>query len=83
AHSLKATALSEAGRNDEALQEYLMCVALKPNWTKVKLQAQKVLSKVFSSVFENGNMPTPLHPLQGGVASRLIKPPASLIVQCV
>ena len=42
AHSLKATALSEAGRNDEALQEYLMCVALKPNWTKVKLQAQKV-----------------------------------------
>ncbi|KAI9534422.1 hypothetical protein NQZ68_012655 [Dissostichus eleginoides] len=79
AHSLKATALSEAGRNDEALQEYLMCVALKPNWTKVKLQAQKVLSEVFSSVFENGNMPTLLHPLQGGVASRLIKPPASLM----
>ncbi|XP_034002527.1 LON peptidase N-terminal domain and RING finger protein 2-like [Trematomus bernacchii] len=77
AHSLKATALSEAGRNDEALQEYLMCVALKPNWTKVKLQAQKVLSEVFSSVFENGNMP--LHPLQGGVASRLIKPPALLM----
>ncbi|KAF3843594.1 hypothetical protein F7725_002443 [Dissostichus mawsoni] len=69
AHSLKATTLSEAGRNDEALQEYLMCVALKPNWTKVKLQAQKVLSEVFSSVFENGNMPTPLHPLQGGTLS--------------
>ncbi|KAK5860666.1 hypothetical protein PBY51_022127 [Eleginops maclovinus] len=79
AHCLKATALSEAGRNDEAVQEYLMCVALKPNWTKVKLQAQKVLSEVFSSVFENGNMPTPLHPLQGCVASRLIKPHALLM----
>uniref|UniRef100_A0A7N8XU14 LON peptidase N-terminal domain and ring finger 2 n=1 Tax=Mastacembelus armatus TaxID=205130 RepID=A0A7N8XU14_9TELE len=42
AHYLKATALCKAGRNDEALQEYLMCVALKPNWTKVKLEAQKV-----------------------------------------
>lgn len=78
AHCLKATALSEAGRNDEALQEYLVCVALKPNWTKVKLEAQKVLSEVFSSVFENEDMPTPLHPLQGGMATRLIKPPALL-----
>uniref|UniRef100_A0A3Q3FLT8 Si:ch1073-440b2.1 n=1 Tax=Labrus bergylta TaxID=56723 RepID=A0A3Q3FLT8_9LABR len=42
AHCLKATALSKGGRNDEALQEYLMCVALKPDWTKVKLEAQKV-----------------------------------------
>ncbi|XP_059198873.1 LON peptidase N-terminal domain and RING finger protein 2 [Centropristis striata] len=78
AHCLKAMALSEAGRNDEALQEYFMCVALKPDWTKVKLEAQKVLSEVFSSVFENEDMPTPLHPLQGGVATRLIKPPALL-----
>ncbi|XP_068592990.1 LOW QUALITY PROTEIN: LON peptidase N-terminal domain and RING finger protein 2-like [Cebidichthys violaceus] len=78
AHCLKATALSEAGRNDAALQEYLWCVALKPNWTKVKLEAQKVLSEVFSSVFENQDLPTPLHPLQGGVATRLIKPPALL-----
>ncbi|XP_029314562.1 LON peptidase N-terminal domain and RING finger protein 2 [Cottoperca gobio] len=78
AHCLKATALSEAGRNDEALQEYLVCVALKPDWTKVKLEAQKVLSEVFSSVFENGDMPTPLHPLQGAVATRLIKPSALL-----
>ncbi|XP_075941222.1 LON peptidase N-terminal domain and RING finger protein 2 isoform X2 [Anarhichas minor] len=78
AHCLKATALSEAGRNDEALQEYLLCVALKPNWTKVKLEAQKVLSEVFSLVFENQDLPTPLHPLQGGVATRLIKPPALL-----
>ncbi|KAL7385085.1 hypothetical protein ABVT39_015201 [Epinephelus coioides] len=78
AHCLKAMALSEAGRNDEALQEYFMCVALKPDWTKVRLEAQKVLSEVFSSVFENEDMPTPLHPLQGGLATRLIKPPALL-----
>lgn len=42
ARCLKATALSNAGRNDEALQEYFLCVALKPDWTKVKLEAQKV-----------------------------------------
>ncbi|XP_034550533.1 LON peptidase N-terminal domain and RING finger protein 2 [Notolabrus celidotus] len=78
AHCLKATALSKAGRNDEALQEYFMCVALNPDWTKVKLEAQKVLSELFSSVFENEDMPTPLHPLQGGMATRLIKPPALL-----
>ncbi|XP_035507092.1 LON peptidase N-terminal domain and RING finger protein 2 [Scophthalmus maximus] len=78
AHYLKATALSKAGRNDEALQEYLVCVALKPDWTKVKLEAQKVLSELFSSVFENEDLPTPLHPLQGGLDTRLIKPPALL-----
>ncbi|XP_041856980.1 LON peptidase N-terminal domain and RING finger protein 2 [Melanotaenia boesemani] len=78
AHCLKATALSKAGRNDEALQEYFLCVALKPDWTKVKLEAQKVLSELFSSVFENEDLPTPLHPLQGGLATRLIKPPALL-----
>uniref|UniRef100_A0A1A7X899 LON peptidase N-terminal domain and ring finger 2 n=1 Tax=Iconisemion striatum TaxID=60296 RepID=A0A1A7X899_9TELE len=78
AHCLKATALSKAGRNDEALQEYFLCVALKPNMTKVKLEAQKVLCELFSSVFENEDMPTPLHPLQGGLATRLIKPPALL-----
>lgn len=47
AHCLKATALSKAGRNDEALQEYFMCVALKPDWTKVKLEAQKVKAAPF------------------------------------
>ncbi|CAN9498504.1 unnamed protein product [Ophioblennius macclurei] len=78
AHSLKAEALTKAGQNDEALQEYLLCVALKPEWTKVKLEAQKVLSELFSSVFENEEMPTPLHPLQGGAATRLIKPAALL-----
>lgn len=78
AHYLKATALIKAARNDEALQEYFHCVALKPDWTKVKLEAQKVLSELFSSVFEREDMPTPLHPLQGGLATRLIKPPALL-----
>ncbi|KAF7215337.1 LON peptidase N-terminal domain and RING finger protein 2 [Nothobranchius furzeri] len=78
AHCLKATALSKAGCNDEALQEYFLCVALKPNMTKVKLEAQKVLCELFSSVFENKDMPTPLHPLQGGLATRLIKPSALL-----
>ncbi|XP_069581341.1 LON peptidase N-terminal domain and RING finger protein 2 [Brachyistius frenatus] len=78
AHCLKATALSKAGRNDEALQEYFLCVALKPDWTKVKLEAQKVLSELFNSVFDNEDLPTPLHPLQGGLATRLIKPPALL-----
>lgn len=78
AHYLKATALSKAGRNDEALQEYFLCVALRPDWTKVKLEAQKVLSELFSSVFEREDLPTPLHPLQGGAATRLIKPTALL-----
>ncbi|KAG7235556.1 hypothetical protein INR49_002558 [Caranx melampygus] len=78
AHYLKATALSKASRNDEALQEYFQCVALKPDWTKVKLEAQRILSELFSSVFENEDLPTPLHPLQGGLATRLIKPPALL-----
>ncbi|XP_057709277.1 LON peptidase N-terminal domain and RING finger protein 2 [Corythoichthys intestinalis] len=78
AHYLKATTLSKAARNDEALEEYFLCVALKPDWTKVRVEAQKVLAELFSSVFENQDMPTPLHPLQGGVASRPIKPPALL-----
>lgn len=38
----------------------------------------KVLSELFSSVFENEEMPTPLHPLQGGLTDRLIKPTALL-----
>ncbi|XP_056436555.1 LON peptidase N-terminal domain and RING finger protein 2 [Gadus chalcogrammus] len=76
AHHLMASALTKAGRKDEALQEYFLCVALKPNCTKIKLEAQTVLSELFSSVFERDDRPTPLHPLQGGGTSRLIKPPA-------
>ncbi|XP_045062398.1 LON peptidase N-terminal domain and RING finger protein 2-like [Coregonus clupeaformis] len=46
AHYIKASALSKANCNDEALKEYFMCVALKPDWTTVKLEAQKVLSEL-------------------------------------
>uniref|UniRef100_A0A8C4YU69 LON peptidase N-terminal domain and ring finger 2 n=1 Tax=Gadus morhua TaxID=8049 RepID=A0A8C4YU69_GADMO len=42
AHHLMASALTKAGRKDEALQEYFLCVALKPNCTKIKLEAQTV-----------------------------------------
>uniref|UniRef100_A0A8C3ALC6 LON peptidase N-terminal domain and ring finger 2 n=1 Tax=Cyclopterus lumpus TaxID=8103 RepID=A0A8C3ALC6_CYCLU len=42
AHCVNATALKGAGRPDEALHEYLVCVALKPDWTTAKLEAQKV-----------------------------------------
>lgn len=74
AHHVKACALSKSNRNEEALQEYFRCVALKPDWTSVKLEAQKVLSELFSSVFEDDNIPTPLHPLQGSPATRLKAP---------
>ncbi|KAJ8407386.1 hypothetical protein AAFF_G00279600 [Aldrovandia affinis] len=82
AHYVKATALSKAGRREEALQEYFLCVALKPSWTAVKLEAQKILSDVFSSVFVRDGLPTPLRPHQGGSTSSSgpvrIKPPALL-----
>ncbi|CAB1347144.1 unnamed protein product [Coregonus sp. 'balchen'] len=78
AHYIKASALSKANRNDEALKEYFLCVALKPDWTMVKLEAQKVLSELFSSVFEKDGQPTPKHPLQGGPSTRLLKPSALL-----
>ncbi|XP_034042015.1 LON peptidase N-terminal domain and RING finger protein 2 [Thalassophryne amazonica] len=77
AHYLKATALSRAGQNDEALQEYFKCVALKPDWTKVKVEAQKVLSELFSSMYDEEDLP--LHHLQGGLSALLIKPPALLM----
>ncbi|KAG9349314.1 hypothetical protein JZ751_027757 [Albula glossodonta] len=64
AHYLKATALNEAGQKEEALQEYLLCIALKPEWASVKLQAQKILSDMISSVFERDSLPTPLRPHQ-------------------
>ncbi|XP_014029315.2 LON peptidase N-terminal domain and RING finger protein 2 [Salmo salar] len=78
AHHIKASALSKANYNDEALKEYFMCVALKPDWMTVKLEAQKLLSELFSSAFEKDGQPTPLHPLQGGPSTRRLKPPALL-----
>ncbi|KAI4877112.1 hypothetical protein NFI96_026461 [Prochilodus magdalenae] len=74
AHYIKAKAFCSAGRREEALQEYFYCVALKPDWASVKMEAQKVLCEMFSSVFEDDSLDTPLHPLQAtGPASR-IKP---------
>ncbi|KAJ8012966.1 hypothetical protein DPEC_G00048370 [Dallia pectoralis] len=78
AHYIKASALCKANRNEEALQEYFLCVALKPEWTKIKLEAQTVLSELFSSVFESDGQPRSIHPLQGGPSTHPLKPPALL-----
>ncbi|KAJ8332299.1 hypothetical protein SKAU_G00427250 [Synaphobranchus kaupii] len=79
AHYMKATALSKLGRKEEALQEYFLCVALKPSWVAVKLEAQKMLSEVFSSVFERDGLPTPLRPHQGGTMSSSCFKPSALL----
>ncbi|XP_067115418.1 LON peptidase N-terminal domain and RING finger protein 2-like [Osmerus mordax] len=78
AHSLRASALIRASRKEEALQEYFLCVALKPDWTTVKMEAQKVLSELFSSVFERADVPQPLLPLSGDPSTRFLKPSALL-----
>ncbi|KAK6485386.1 LON peptidase N-terminal domain and RING finger protein 2-like [Huso huso] len=62
AHYLKAIALTKVGRKEEALKEFLFCVALRPEWSSVKLEAQKILCETFSSVFENDSFPAPLRP---------------------
>ncbi|XP_041114785.1 LON peptidase N-terminal domain and RING finger protein 2 isoform X6 [Polyodon spathula] len=62
AHYLKAVALTKVGRNEEALKEFLFCVALRPEWSSVKLEAQKILCEMFSSAFENNSFPSPLRP---------------------
>uniref|UniRef100_UPI00398F0445 LON peptidase N-terminal domain and RING finger protein 2 isoform X2 n=1 Tax=Pristiophorus japonicus TaxID=55135 RepID=UPI00398F0445 len=49
----KAQALVEMGRTEEALKEYLYCIALRPDWKSVKLEAQKILCGMFSPVLEN------------------------------
>ncbi|XP_041728592.2 LON peptidase N-terminal domain and RING finger protein 2-like isoform X1 [Coregonus clupeaformis] len=79
AHYVKALALNKAGYNEEALQEYFYCLALKPNWTSVKLETQKMLSELFFSVFKTDGLPTSsLRPHQTGLASHL--KPASLLL---
>ncbi|XP_048091079.1 LON peptidase N-terminal domain and RING finger protein 2 [Alosa alosa] len=77
AHYTKAKALSAAGRAEEALQQYFYCVALKPGWSVVKLEAQKVLGELFSSVFEEDGLSAPLPSRQSGPSSRL--KPSSLV----
>lgn len=48
------------------------------SWSATMFFVPQVLSELFSSVFENEEMPAPLHPLQGGLADRFIKPTALL-----
>ncbi|XP_026867593.2 LON peptidase N-terminal domain and RING finger protein 2 isoform X2 [Electrophorus electricus] len=66
AHYIKAKALCSSHRREEALQEYFYCVALKPDWTAVKMEAQK------------DSLVTPLHPHQGTGLSSRIKPSSLL-----
>ncbi|XP_007259096.3 LON peptidase N-terminal domain and RING finger protein 2 [Astyanax mexicanus] len=78
AHYIKAKAIRGANRREEALQELLYCVALKSDWASVKMEAQKVLCEMFSSVFEDDGLDTPLHPLQATGPNPRIKPLALL-----
>ncbi|XP_026060058.1 LON peptidase N-terminal domain and RING finger protein 2-like isoform X2 [Carassius auratus] len=77
AHYIKATAFRSTGRNEEALQEYFYCLALKFDWIAVKLEAQKILSHMFSSVFANNGLATSMQPLPVGSTSRI--KPSSLL----
>ncbi|XP_067298492.1 LON peptidase N-terminal domain and RING finger protein 2, partial [Pseudorasbora parva] len=77
AHYIKAAAFRGAGRSEEALQEYFYCVALKSDWIAVKLEAQKILSQMFSSVFVNEGLAMFLQPLPAGPSPR-IKPTSLL-----
>ncbi|XP_069747120.1 LON peptidase N-terminal domain and RING finger protein 2-like isoform X2 [Narcine bancroftii] len=52
-HFWKAEALAQMSRIEEALKEYLYCIALRPDWKAVKLKAQKILCDIFAPVVEN------------------------------
>ncbi|XP_059816642.1 LON peptidase N-terminal domain and RING finger protein 2-like [Hypanus sabinus] len=52
-HFWKAEALAGMGRIEEALKEYLYCLAVRPDWKAVKLKAQKILCDMFAPVVEN------------------------------
>ncbi|XP_059408367.1 LON peptidase N-terminal domain and RING finger protein 2 isoform X2 [Carassius carassius] len=54
AHYIKAAAFRSTGRNEEALQEYFCCLALKSDWIAVKLEAQKEPT-LSCSKFKDGN----------------------------
>ncbi|XP_051982823.1 LON peptidase N-terminal domain and RING finger protein 2 isoform X2 [Xyrauchen texanus] len=71
AYYIKATAFKNAGRIEEALQEYLFCVALKSDWIAVKLEAQKILSDMFSLVFVNDGLAESLQPLSACPSPRI------------
>uniref|UniRef100_A0A8D0L715 LON peptidase N-terminal domain and ring finger 2 n=1 Tax=Sphenodon punctatus TaxID=8508 RepID=A0A8D0L715_SPHPU len=52
-HYVKAQALSGLGRTEEALKEFLFCVALNPEWSSMKIEAQKIMCEMFFPAFEN------------------------------
>ncbi|XP_074069894.1 LON peptidase N-terminal domain and RING finger protein 2 isoform X1 [Macrotis lagotis] len=52
-HYVKAQALSGLGRTEEALKEFLYCVALNPGRGIIKKEAQKIMCEVFSPALKN------------------------------
>ncbi|XP_069615937.1 LON peptidase N-terminal domain and RING finger protein 2-like [Ranitomeya imitator] len=50
---VKAQALSGLGRTEESLKEFLHCVALNPEWSSVKAEAQKLICEMLFPDFEN------------------------------
>ncbi|XP_028904080.1 LON peptidase N-terminal domain and RING finger protein 2 isoform X1 [Ornithorhynchus anatinus] len=52
-HYVKAQALSGLGRTEEALKEFLYCVALNPDWSLTKKEAQKIMCEMFFPALEN------------------------------
>ncbi|XP_025891433.1 LON peptidase N-terminal domain and RING finger protein 2, partial [Nothoprocta perdicaria] len=52
-HCVKAKALSGLERTEEALKEFLYCVALNPEWSAMKKEAQKIMCEMFFPAFEN------------------------------
>ncbi|XP_075446584.1 LON peptidase N-terminal domain and RING finger protein 2 isoform X1 [Ascaphus truei] len=52
-HYVKAQALSGLGRTEEALKEFLYCVALNPDWISMKREAQKIMCDMLFPAFEN------------------------------
>ncbi|KAM5181855.1 LON peptidase N-terminal domain and RING finger protein 2 [Mantella aurantiaca] len=52
-HYVKAQALTGLGRMEESLKEFLYCVALNPEWSSVKTEAQKLMCEMLFPAFEN------------------------------
>lgn len=52
-HYVKAQALSGLGMMEESLKEFLYCVALNPEWSSVKSEAQKLMCEMLFPAFEN------------------------------
>ncbi|KAL1021963.1 hypothetical protein UPYG_G00020520 [Umbra pygmaea] len=81
AHYVKALALSKAGQKEEALKEYLYCVALRPDWIAAKQEAQTLLSEMFSSVFKMDSFQSLMVPHHAGPSTRLKSP--SFLLGCL